>query len=169
MATTSTCVVLAGRTSNGFCLQIKGSGTMVYSTAVQEFVAQSFTNGAESIVLDLSGCTYLDSTFLGTLVNMHRQWNKNGQKRFVVAASESKVKDLLHAARVDSILPMVAEVPQCVGECMPIAVTNAAAKAAFARHIMECHQHLAEIEGPNQAKFAMIAKHMADELEHAAK
>jgi hypothetical protein len=33
---------------------------------------------------------------------------------------------------------------------------------------MECHRRLAEIDGPNKTKFAMIADHMASELQKNA-
>ncbi len=164
MATATACVVLAGRTGNGYCLKVKGSGTMLFSSAVHDFVTRSFANGAESVVVDLNECTYLDSTFLGCLITLHRQYNKNQPHRFVIAADEAKVAQLLAPARLDTILPLTTSTPQCVGECVPITITNSAEKAAFAQHILECHQLLAEIPGPNQAKFAMIAQHMADEL-----
>ena len=65
------------RTSTGYCVRIEGRGTMRESPAAAEFVLRSLEKApAPGITVDLSGCDYLDSTFLGCLVEMQRRLTK---------------------------------------------------------------------------------------------
>jgi anti-anti-sigma factor len=161
---TSDSILKAGRTDQGYCLKILGRGTMHESPAVDAFIASAMDGGADSVILDLNQCTYLDSTFLGCLVDLHRRYSRQKPPRLLIAADDSKVKLLLHPTRIDAILKIVANASACLGDCIPLPIEASHDKTAFSRHVMECHRHLAEIEGPNQAKFAMIADQMAKEL-----
>lgn len=164
MGITTDCVLRAGRTESGYCLRIVGRGTMNQSCGARDFVVRSLEGGGESLVIDLFECEYLDSTFLGCLVELHRRFNRDKPARLFVAAGEAKVRQLLHATSVDKVLKIVPTACACVGECIALPIDTTNDPAALSRHIMECHRRLAEIEGPNQVKFAMIADHLAAEL-----
>src|SRR5689334_5995318 len=58
-------VVKVGRTTSGYRLRVEGTGTMRESPAVGEFAERSLRDGTSTLVVDLSACDYLDSTFLG--------------------------------------------------------------------------------------------------------
>lgn len=137
---------------------------MLSSPAAMEFLTQALEAGASTAVIDLTRCEYLDSTFLGCLLTLHQQFNKGGAKRLRIAADAAKAKSLMGPSRLDRLLPLVAECPASVGERVPVASDEPMEKTAMAQHIMNCHRKLAEIEGPEQRKFAMIAEHMAKEL-----
>jgi anti-anti-sigma factor len=164
MAMTGNSVLQVGRTPDGYCLKIQGSGTMNQSPAAREFVIRSLDGGVASLVVDLSRCTYLDSTFLGCLVELHRRFNRQKPPRLFVAADAVKTKQLLYPTRMDMVLKILSTVPPCIGDCIPLPIPTANDKVAFTRHVMECHRRLAEIEGPDQAKFVLIAEQMAREL-----
>ena len=156
-----TCVLKFARTDAGFRLRIEGCGTMQNSTLAETFVKEAMANPACSVVIDLSGVSYLDSTFLGCLVAMYR---KHGSSRLRVAATKDQSRTLFGPTRLDVALKVTDEFPPVLGEYCTIE-PQSVATSDVARHIMECHRQLADIPGPQQQAFSAIADHLARELE----
>src|SRR5437667_7084082 len=93
-------------TDNGCVIRLQGRGTMAESPAVNQVVIQTLSAEPNAVVvMDLSECEYLNSTFLGFLVQMYNRFDKDEPKRFLVAASPERRQQLLHAVRIDSLLP----------------------------------------------------------------
>src|SRR5437016_6281177 len=86
-----------GLTASGYLVQVEGRGTLRESPALHEFAVQSLDGqrGPGTVVVDLSHCDYLDSTFLGCLVSLHRKYNRTQPHRFQVAAPYDKCQRLL--------------------------------------------------------------------------
>ena len=78
MGTTTTLQV--GRTADGFLIRIQGRGTLQASPALEQFVHGSL-QANQRIVVDLSNCDYLDSTFLGCLLKLRLHVQGRGQLR----------------------------------------------------------------------------------------
>ena len=90
-----------GRT--GYVVRIEGRGTWRESCAVHEFMVQSLTSEACSEVIDLFGCEHLDSTFLGTLVDLYKHFGGE-PPRLLVAASPEARRRLLAPTHLDTFL-----------------------------------------------------------------
>ena len=91
-------------TPDGCCIRIEGRGTMRESHSAAQFAARALAAPAATVVVDLSACEYLDSTFLGCLVEMHRHGGKSVPPRFVVSAPSEKVRKLLSPTRLDMVI-----------------------------------------------------------------
>jgi anti-anti-sigma regulatory factor len=164
-------VLKVARTPTGYCLRVEGRGTMRESRSAAAFVEQSLAAPPPpAIVVDLSACEYLDSTFLGCLVEMQRRAGKapgaQGEPgpRFVVSASPERVKKLLSPTKLDLALKRTAEPPQVSGEWVELPAADPATPDVM-RHVMECHRRLAELGGPQRAAFAAIADNIERELQ----
>jgi anti-anti-sigma factor len=58
--------------------------TLAKAVSFKEYVSDIITNGAHKIIIDLSICEYIDSTFLGAMVAMLKKVNAlNGDLRLV--------------------------------------------------------------------------------------
>lgn len=146
--------------AGGSCIRVEGRATMKESIAAREMAAR--TLGADpgiSVTIDLFDCDYLDSTFLGCLVELHR----NHKGRFRTAASLEKQKKLLSPLRLDKIIPNTAERPVPVGAWVDIPVGEQE-RAVLLRHVMQCHRILGEHDTPMKAMFLKIADQMQREL-----
>jgi anti-anti-sigma regulatory factor len=152
------------RTANGYRLRMEGRGTMRESRAAQAFAMQSQPEGGGQVVFDLSACDYLDSTFQGCLLELQRAFGRGPDSRFSVANPSEKVRKLMHAAHVDRFITLTDRSPDPIGEEMVIP-PEVLDSSDMMRHVMDCHRHLAEIGGPQQAAFQKIADNMARELE----
>ena len=142
-----------GRTASGVLVHVEGHGTLNESPALREFAVQSLQAqlGPSTVVVDLSRCDYLDSTFLGCLASLHRKYNPTVPHRFLVAASHDKSQRLLGPTHLDQLLDVKDVCPELIGGTVdltgPILST-----ADLGRHVMQCHRLLAELGDPGRRR-----------------
>ena len=154
-------------TEGGCVIRVEGKGTMKESYAAQE-LARRTLRGSEtaSVVIDLSDCTYLDSTFLGLLMGLFREFGKSepGSRYFVAGPAERRAR-LLGGLKLDKWLPTVDSPPEPRSAWVEVdPATFERDEKEQARHIMECHRRLAELGGPTAAAFTRIAEQIEKEL-----
>jgi anti-anti-sigma regulatory factor len=149
-------------TEKGCVIQIEGRGTMKQSPAPRA-VALETLHGDEHavVVVDLSECEFLDSTFLGFFAEMFARFGK--AKRFFVAGPAEKRHALLHPARLDTLLPSMDQAPDPRGAWIPISISPLQPRD-LSKHVIECHRSLAQASTPMSGTFARIADHLEREL-----
>jgi anti-anti-sigma regulatory factor len=154
-----------GRTASGFLVQVEGRGTMSESPALQEFAVQSLDgpSGPSTVVVDLSHCDYLDSTFLGCLLSLHRKYNRTSPHRFQVAASGDQRQKLLAPTHLLQVLDLTEVCPELISDVLEVS-RPILPGGDLGRHVMECHRRLAELGGSKSAAFRSIADQLAREL-----
>jgi anti-anti-sigma regulatory factor len=165
--TSSPSALKVARTPTGHCVRVEGRGTMRESRTAAEFAARSLGAPGATVVVDLSACDYLDSTFLGCLVEVHKRAGQAKPPRFVISAPPETVKKLLGPTKLDLVLKATAQPPEVVGEYVTLPGTDPSSPDVM-RHVMECHRRLAELGGPQQAAFAAIADSIERELREKA-
>lgn len=152
------------RTESGYAIFLAGRATMNEGPAFHSFVTELLDRAAEpTLVVCADGCEYMDSTFLGGLISLHKRYSTKSPPRFIVAASKPTRARLLVGARLDLILELVEHPPHCLGERAPIP-TPPANSREFTSHAIECHRLLAEIGGPQAAVYQLVADQLAQEL-----
>jgi anti-anti-sigma factor len=152
------------RTPNGFVIRVVGHGTMTSSPAFRELAEQCLaTDSAKEVVVDLEPCAYLDSTFLGCLIQVHKRCRDFNNARFAVVAERTKRTKLFSTSMLDRLLHFVDEVPAATTEYVSFTTTQLASEE-LGLHILRCHQRLAELCGEDSAKFQSIANRLAKEL-----
>jgi anti-anti-sigma factor len=156
------CTVNVSRSDSGYLVTLVGRGTMRESPAVRDFASGVMEDGSR-IVLDLSNCEYLDSTFLGCLVLLHKRGAGN-VRRFSVFAPEETRQRLLASVRLHQILEFVKDRPACLGDPVELPVAELE-RIEFCQHLMETHRKLAELGGPAADAFRRIADQLAREFE----
>lgn len=155
-----------GRTDSGYLVRISGRGTLKESVALHAYLVKLIEQGCGHLVIELSECSYLDSTFLGCLVDLHKHCKRSGLVQFSIAAPSRECEALFRKTRLSTILEVTDRPPVVVGEWVTLADAHQDPRQENAgRHIMECHRRLADLGGPNQAVFSAIADQLARELE----
>jgi anti-anti-sigma regulatory factor len=152
------------RTADGYRLRMEGRGTMRESRAAHAFAMRCLPESSARVVFDLSACDYLDSTFQGCLLELQRSFGRGSTSRFAVANPSEKVRKLLGAAHVDRFINITTDAPKPVCEEVVVPAETLDSQDMM-QHMMECHRHLADCGGPQQAAFQKIADTMAAELE----
>jgi anti-anti-sigma regulatory factor len=153
-------VVEVGRTAEGFLLRIVGRGTMRESLAFHDHVIDCLVQESIKLAVDLDECNYLDSTFLGCLVNLHRRL---GADRLLLVACEERRRQLLSAMKLDRLFSTIDSPPETIGSTATLSAEVLDSRD-LGRHTMQCHRELAKLGGPNQAIFERIAEQLEQEL-----
>ena len=156
-----------GRFAGGYVLQIVGRGGVQESSTLRDYVQLCLKCDAPRVILDLNDCEYLDSTFLGCIVGLHKHYEHDGPGRFLVAADDATSERLLAATKVDQFLDLIDEAPHLVEEMRPVKTPTLTTRD-MGQHVMDCHQLLAQLGGPDAETFARIAEQLGRELAQAA-
>ena len=118
---TGVCVLKFGRTATGYLVRVEGHGTIRESPALRQFVMRCVLAENLPVVVDLSATQYLDSTFLGCLVNLHRRCCRDAKSaHFTIAVSEQARRKLLRPTHVDIVLTCIGTCPEPVGDLVAI-------------------------------------------------
>jgi anti-anti-sigma regulatory factor len=158
--------VAVATTAEGCIFRVTGKATMRQSQALQAVAADALTTAPDArATVDLTGCTYGDSTFLGCLVNLYRKFGK----RIGVAGPADRRAALLGPLRLDRILPAADAAPAATSAFVPLPeVGSPADAAALSTHVLECHRRLAEIDGPMQPVFRKLVDALERDAGNAA-
>ena len=151
-------------TDAGCVIRVEGDGTMGQSPAAREVALN--TLGADPnavVVFDLSACEYLDSTFLGCLMDVYRRFGRTQPQRYFIAADADTRKKLLGPTHIDRLIPTLDVAPKPCGAWVTVKTQNLLPRD-LTRHVMECHQALADSECPMRGVFAKIVSHLEREL-----
>ncbi|HMF17060.1 MAG TPA: STAS domain-containing protein [Gemmataceae bacterium] len=136
--------------------QVVGWGRMHQSMPVRRLSEQFLAEGIASVQVDLRHCTYLDSTFLGTLLTLKRASKKCRQAQFVLVSPSPECCRLFKQMGVEDCLPAITA-PEPAGDwtelpCEPEDVDT------FNRNVIQAHQELANLGGPAGAAFQAVAR-----------
>ncbi len=153
--------LLIGRFSNGIVVRVIGRGTMRESPAFRAAAELGLKAGA--VVFDATRCEYLDSTFLGCLIGLKKACENTPQRRFLIAASPATRIKLFCTSSLDRYFDFIDTCPEVLAPCAAMDVGNLVPDE-LGRHVMRCHERLAEMGGRESATFQAVADRLAKEL-----
>jgi anti-anti-sigma regulatory factor len=151
-------------TEAGCVIRVEGDGTMGQSPAAREVAINTLGADPKAVVVfDLSACEYLDSTFLGCLMDVYRRFGRTQPQSYFIAANAETRKKLLGPTHIDRLIPTMDAAPTPCGPWVTVRTENLSSRE-LTRHVMECHQALADSECPMRGVFAKIVSHLEREL-----
>lgn len=147
-------------------VRVRGRAQAHQCPAFRRFAEEALSGRAQQLQIDLSECDYFDSTFLGTLLHLRKTPGQDGGSMLTLVAPSEQCLQILGRMgarslfRIDSgrspdntsewhVLPE--EQP---GQC----------GLDFKRNVVEAHQELAQVDGPMQDKYRVIAEMAAQDL-----
>ncbi|MCA9185500.1 MAG: STAS domain-containing protein, partial [Planctomycetales bacterium] len=157
--------LVMGHAENEVIVRIVGRGTMHESACVRAFIEDCLDNDA-SVLLDLNACNYLDSTFLGCLIALHRLGKRHENIAFRVCADHATCQRLLSTSTLTRLLNIVPQCPSMSTDEVCVAA-EVPEPDALGRHVMQCHRLLADLGGEHAEQFRAIANRLELELEHS--
>lgn len=140
-------------------LAIRGPGTWMHCETFRR-LGQAALDAKKQLSVDLSGCTYLDSTFLGTL---HELVSSDPGSRIVIRGASPSVRELFGELGLDDVLESVREGP-CRAPCEPVPVTQEAPARESQERLLRAHEILSELSEENRARFAHVVQALRAEL-----
>jgi len=145
-------------------LQVQGWGTMRHSLSVRRLAEQCLAGGLRKLRVDLRQCTYLDSTFLGTLLTLQRQACRQGERRFVLISPSADCCRLFQQLGIlDVFATEPAQEPDSEEGWVELPCERDDA-CAFNRNVCQAHEALASLGGKAGQTFGGVSKKLNREL-----
>jgi anti-anti-sigma regulatory factor len=147
-------VVFYGETENAAYLALRGRATWMHCDAFHE-TAQAVLDEGHKLVLDLSACEYLDSTFLGTV---HELVARGG---VVLAGVTPAVGALFEELSMDQVLACIrADVPAAPEL---YALSSGTDPAVVRKRILHAHEALLGLSERNCEEFREVVESLRGE------
>jgi anti-anti-sigma factor len=142
-------------------LDVEGPATMMESAAVKQTASEHVSRG-RALRVDLRDCTTMDSTFSGTLLSLKRQLESAGRRLTLVSPS-AKVLELLRQMGLEDFYAIdVAERPSGTWQELTQARPE---DERLRRLVLEAHDELACVPGPNAGAFRTVVDELRREQE----
>ena len=127
-----------------------GQATMRQSPALRHRVEQCFATGPIALHVDLEACTYMDSTFIGTLLMFKRRL-----REFALVAPSPECSRLLRQMGLGAVFCILPQ--ESFPESTDEVLESEPEGDNFKRTIVEAHQELASTPGPAGVIFHDVA------------
>lgn len=151
-----------GRTSEGYLVRVAGRGTREESPHIKRLICPALDAEPLCLAIDLSECEYLDSTFLGFLLELYKRYGLATPNRVALVRPSAACLSLFAMSGLTPIFPVRDRSPELIGDCQPAPRELLDAKEIFG-HLLECHRRLAEIDGPNQQAYRLVVEQLTRE------
>jgi anti-sigma B factor antagonist len=157
------CTIRFHQDEHRLLFQIEGWATMGQSLPLRRFAEKNLAGQTRKVWVDLRHCTYIDSTFLGTLLFLHRAVLRLAGGEFHLLSPSSECLGLLRQMGVTEIFHIVAK-----DESAPIWTTLSKEpedKQRFQRNVIEAHEELASLPGAAGEPFRAVVRCLAKDVE----
>lgn len=160
---TANLMVLVG---NRFaCVKVAGRANFALAVDFKTLLAGLESKGYSYIVIELSECSLMDSTFLGVLAatGIRLQANGNGETQAIelLNANERLLELLENLGVLHLFRTCNGELPEC--EEIKTAPCNAS-RAELTQASLEAHQTLMNINPANVERFKDVTRFLAEDL-----
>jgi anti-anti-sigma regulatory factor len=151
-------VVFYGESDHAAHLALRGRATWLHCDAFHE-TALAVLDGGRPLVLDLSGCEYMDSTCLGTV---HELVDRGGVVLTVVTPA---VRALFEELSMAQVLASIRE----HGPAAPplYALGTGDVRAAVQQRILQAHEALSALSERNREEFKEVVESLRGEQDAA--
>lgn len=156
-------VLEVGRWADGFVVRVVGRGTLRESPTFKEFVVQCLQHRGKTVLVDLSQCDYLDSTFLGCLIGLQKQTAAD-RSRFVIVADSATRLRLFSTTLLDHVLSSISDCTIPEGMFQPLDIRDLD-KCELGTHVAQAHRCLASTGCEDSEAFRSIAESLEEELD----
>jgi len=160
--------VLARRDGDDLCFLVVGKVTCHHSPALREYAEEGLRHGATSVQVDLRDCSYCDSTFLGTLLQLKRRFDSCSPGTFRLVCPSAPLRQMLAQIGAERLFCIADEGAatdlQTTWQQLADTVDHAAARR-FKQNVVEAHQELANAGGALGQRFAPLAEAVSQELD----
>lgn len=163
--------IFVGHYAGFIWVRAEGKGSFLLSPALKECAETLMSNDHASLVVDLEGCSGMDSTFMGTLAGLALSVSKKfGGQVHVVAASERNQRSLEDLG-LDFLLkineqgmPWSEHMEEARKTMRACESSRPAAIRTRAEHILDAHRKLSGLSETNTHKFEGVLSVLQAEL-----
>ena len=131
--------------------RVEGRGTMAQSLPVRRHAERAFETGVNRLRFDLRDCTYMDSTFLGTILTLKKALDRAGGQ-LVLLTPSTACSRILQQMGLGDVLAVQAEEPDPDAAWAEL-VCTLDDTGMFRSNVTQAHQELAKLPGQAGEQF----------------
>lgn len=146
---------------DGYLIQAVGRANFDYAVPLRDLSKD--LSGREKLCFDLSGCTAMDSTFMGVMSMIGLKARRCGETVEIAGAADH-LRFLLRGLGVEKLFRFVPALPASENDAdAPRAVSGD--RRATAETVLEAHQTLVEADAANAAKFETVIQFAREDVD----
>ncbi len=149
--------------ATGFVVSGAGRGTLRQSPLLERFAKRCLACERCDLFVDLTGCSYLDSTFAGCLVSLCKQFSSQASQ-FAIVATPADCTQLFGQLGLRDYFPVLPSRPETTGAYLNL-TEEEDETLTIANHVLQCHRELSDVEGPQQELFRQLVSQIEAELD----
>jgi len=160
---------LINRESEFSWIRSEGKGSFHTSPALKKCAESEIDRGVKLLVVDLAGCTGMDSTYMGTLAGLAMRLMKVPGGQLQIAEPGERNRKSLEGLGLDSLMQIDPPDAQWRGrideirsKLVPVGLENN--KPAAAPEVLEAHKKLCEADEKNREKFSTVLDFLEAEV-----
>lgn len=141
------------------------------SPAVKAFCDERIADGETLVVVDLGGCTGMDSTFMGTLAGIAARLSAKDGGVLQIAEPGERNRRSLEDLGLDFLMeidpataPWRGKLGAIRSHLKPPQAPGSIGRIERARHVLEAHQTLSEVSDKNAREFGEVVTFLENEL-----
>ena len=157
-------------------IRFEGKGSFLNSPALKSFGDSRISAGESRIVVDLQGCTGMDSTFMGTLAGIAARLSAIDGGGLQIADPGERNRRSLEDLGLDFLMEIDppstlwrGQVDAIREELKPPEAPGSLGQIQRARHVLEAHQTLSEMNHRNAREFAGVVDMLENEISEKEK
>jgi anti-anti-sigma regulatory factor len=158
--------VTVGTVEGGLYIGMLGRATQRTCPTADQLVSDYLSSRPDRpvVVLDVTGCDWIDSTFAGWLIQAHKRLGRAGGGRLLISGCGERCRRSLEKMRLAELLEFQEfEPPE---ELQPVSCTTGDAPGKDELKLMlEAHEALAGVSPENEQVFTPIATMLRGQLE----
>lgn len=154
--------VLTARQGGRTLISVAGAGSWRESQQILDLCQESRKSSSPWIILDLSHCTHLDSTFLGVLHNIVAQIDREGQCRFELQNLPTPLLREMSTLGLTTVLAHFRPEPIPLPESMAPVEGGVPGGEELGRLLLWAHEALVEADPSNADRFAAVLQVLHD-------
>jgi len=159
--------IMVGTVGERVCVKIAGKGTHLNSPSLREFLCEMMDTGYRRFRIDLNDCTYMDSTFLGTLVGLSMRLKPLTPEKIGITRINARNLELLQTLGIEQFFHVEnnSTPPPCAGQELQALPEQKASVEAKAETMLAAHEALADADERNVCRFKDVISFLKDDLE----
>jgi len=135
---------------------VRGKGTWKESRPLINSLKEALGKGVPEIVIDFSGCRYLDSTFLGTLQQIAETTEERADIVLVIQNVPGNILNTLDELVMEDVISHIVQQPLSLPQTMKEISAGNVDREQYAGHILETHELLSRLSEKNREKFQLL-------------
>jgi len=156
--------VLVARKEDILQVRVIGRATFKVSRELREYGVQTVNDGMKNIIIDLSQCNGMDSTFMGVLAMIGLE--AKGKARVLVVNANEKLRNLLDSIGVSRLVEFTQkEMNEINWSSLCEAAKESGDMDEMADTIREAHKTLMNISSENVPKFKNVVDMLSSDMD----